>query len=255
MARVKTEIANLKNAMDAAVQENISGEDSPNISTVDVTNSDVINSAQYEGAYAAKAATAQHMNLIERGGGKIMEIRSQFDPMVQQLKEIHLPDTRVNIANKKIDIPSDITKYASNMPQATAINVLVSLIGKERVKALYGCSSRAGQADKPTLWLAQKLVVETKMDYVWNLGQTLGDVQLSTLNDSVPMDIMSDADEAIDSIFGTHLYNELKRLAGANKLATIYIFIALFDMIVAKEAQNNQPTQIASTWDAIKDVL
>lgn len=255
MARIKGDVANLKSAMEAAIQENVAAEDSPNISSVDVVNSPIIDSKQYTGAYAAKAATAQHMNLIDRAGGKMMEVRSQFDPMVMTLKDIHLPDTKVNVENKKIDIPSDITKYASTMPQHTAINVLVGLLGKTRVKELYNKSSCAGQADKPTLWLVQKLVVETKMDYVWNLGVTLGATKVAELNQAVPADILSDADEALDSVLGKHLYSELKRIAVANHMAPIYIFIALFDMLIAKESEKTKPTQIASTWEAIRDIL
>lgn len=257
MARVKENIANLASAMNHAVEQNISAEDAPNISTVEVESSPIVNSEQYQGAYAAKAAMSQHMNLVGHavGSNRVVEIRTQFNPIVEQLKDIRLPDARVNVENKKFDIPFDITHYASTAPQHTAVNLLVEFLGKEKVKQLYIHSRLGGQADKPLLWLVQKIIVETHMDYIYRLGNEIGEDKLKQLEVSLTQEGKDLGDEALKTLLGPQLFNMLKQIAQPNRIATITLFMVIFDFIMTKESKKQTPAAIVTTWDSIADVL
>jgi hypothetical protein len=255
MARVKSHeeaIVNLKSAMTSVIgDDSAANEESPYVSRLEVEPNKVVDSEQYAGAYAAKSALAQHITLAGKAVGteKIMQIRSEFEPILNQLRSIRLPDSRVNIKGTKLEIPFDIRNYANHVSQRDSVTVLNTLVGKEKLTQLFKYSRLSGQHDKPMLWLADKLFIETKMPYVYTISREMTEEQIAAQqSNNYKM-----FHEALEAMLGRDLFGEISRIGDINKLPAYSIFIVLFNQILDYEATLRQPMKISSTWDVLNE--
>jgi hypothetical protein len=249
-----TKVANLAKAVrEVAGDINVS-EELPYVSRMKVIESDVLDPKPYEGAYAAKAALSQHLNLAtsQMRNDPTLQIRQELEPFVEMLKNIRLPDTRVNLGTQKIDMPWDITDYANKISQPNAVSLLYTLLGKESSQAIYKYSRLAGQEYKPTLWLVHKLYVESKQKYVHTIRHSDELKSLVSEVDLTKLELMS---EAVKEILGGVMYSELDTIARGNDMSPFVIFVILLHNILQAEEKKRVPMKITSTWDSLAEEL
>lgn len=249
-------VDSLAQARNAACGDNPNMEDMPWKSTAEVEPSDPMDSQSYEGAYLAKAARSHHItyatNACKGGRAYTLEVRQEFEPFVEQLKHLQLPDVHVNLGKQKFDIPWDIIDYANKVPQAVCVDLLFKFIGQDRTVQLYKYSRLSGQDDKPTLWLCQKLYIETKQPYVHTIRHAAG---LKELTDTLNEEQHGIASNGIKEMFGNTLYSELDVIAKSNELSPYAIFIVLFHQIIERETKIRTPQTTSGLWDSIQDIL
>src|ERR1700722_2658252 len=115
----KDTVANMKASREAAGGDATANEDAPNISTMPVRSTPVIDSEKFAGAWRAKAGLAPHLGLLKDAVGQetLMEIQADLKPLAEMLKTIRLPDTQAIVNNEKVDIPWDVTNFANSVSQ------------------------------------------------------------------------------------------------------------------------------------------
>ena len=246
------QVADLKQVMDSVAGDQVQGEDIPNISTAPIEKNDIINSGQYAGSYAAKSALAQHMvlatNSMVSGPEKMMQIRSELEPFVQQLKTIRLPDVRVNVNHQKIDVPWDMMFYSSTVQQREAMHIIAALVGTERMKQLRKLCLLAGQEEKPTLWLCQKLYIELKQPYIYTISR---DEKIQEIVASLDPEKTELANDALKQIFGSIFYTEISHVADVNRLTSFALFILIFENVIDHQLSLRVAVKPTTTWDVL----
>jgi len=250
MTKGKSVVDMAKALQQVAPDSTISQEEMPWVSQQEVLPSATIDSSQFEAAYAAKAALSQHVTLATNAvrAFKTVEMQHEYEPFVQQLRNIRLPATRVAIGNQKIEIPGEITSYANGVAQNNAVGLLYTLLGKKATGELYKLCSLAGQDHKPTLWLALKLYLETKQAYVYTIRHA---PDLIAIVDGMDLSKLTLANDGLKELFGDVIYTELQNIARSNELSPFAIFVILFHQIVEHETASRQPPRATSTWDAL----
>jgi len=238
--------ADLSNALQSAGGD-YTTEERPWVSRTKVIETPTIDSAQYEGAYAAKSALSLHVSLATEAvkGQPTMQIRQEFEPFVSQLKNIKLPDTRLSLGNQKFEYPWDISDYANKIQQNIAVNLLTEMLGEENAYDLYKMARLAGQEEKPTLWLAQKIYLETKHSYVHTIRHN---PELTQAASDLQPDMVKMGNEAIKELFGPRLIEELEIIARGNDLSIYAVFVILYHQVIDKEKALRQPSMSSTIW-------
>jgi hypothetical protein len=215
----------------------------------------VVDASKYDLALQARAALSSHVATvaedIRNGSGWLMEHQQAFSPYVQKLKEIRLPDIKVALKNKKLEIPWDIFDYANKVPQAAALDLLKDILGQDALEQLYKYSRLSGQEDKPTLWLVQKLYVEIEANaqHVNTLHQ---DAATKEAMDSIPQQQHELASEAIKQVFGSFFHEQsLQPVARVNQTSAYAIFVLVFHEIMRHEEKIRSTKAVTTLWDNV----
>lgn len=219
----------------------------------ETTPSDTSLMADY--TLADTVLASEHLSLIGAysPGAKqaINQLRQDLAGVADQVQTLRLPDTRVNIAHQKVEIPYEIKRYAHDLDQEQYLKVLHVLCGAERIDQLKKHSMKANQLTTPALWLNQQLVVETKMPYAFTLSREvekrLPDAQFR----SIPTDTQEAANKALVYILGEDLFRGLAHISNVNQLPIYLIFVMLVDEVLAKHVTAFFPVTAASIWEKV----
>lgn len=248
-------VLNLKQAMTSAVGDNnpMSMEDAPYVSTIEPMSSPIHDTSKYELAYQAKAGLAQHITYaLERTGQDGQRsnalLHHELEPFVTQLRDLRLPDTKINTGTQVIDLPRDIVDYANKVKVEFAIPVLHALIGEDLLVDLYKGSRLSGQDQKPTLWIAQKLYIEAKQPYVYTIRHA---PDLHKVAESIDKTKIELSNEAVKELFGPVLYREFDQIGRSNEISPYAVFIILTSKILDRERAIRTPAKPAGAWDII----
>ncbi len=215
----------------------------------------VVDASKYDLALQARSALSAHVATvaedIRNGSGWLMEHQQAFQPYVQKLRDIRLPDIKVALKHKKIEIPWDIFDYANKVPQEAALGLLKDIMGQEAIEQLYKYSRLSGQEDKPTLWLVQKLYVELEANsqHVNTLRQ---DPTTKATMDSIPQTQHELASEAVKQIFGGYFYDQtIVPVARINETSAYAIFVLVFHEIMRNEEKIRTTKAVTTLWDNV----
>lgn len=240
----------LADARKAAVGDNPNLEDMPFKSTAAVIESDVIDGHQFDSSFAAKAALSPSMSIAYKavGAARTQEIRQEFEPFVDQLRSLRLTDTKVTLGKVRFEIPWNVNEHANQLPQKEAIVLLFKFIGRERTNELRKLAALSGQEDKPTLWLAQKLFIETKLSYVYQIRH---DAKLKEAAATLNENQINLANEGIKNLFGNAIYEQFANIAQSNDLSPYAIFVILYHQIIDREKAFRKPVIASGLWDVL----
>ena len=215
----------------------------------------VVDASKYDLALQARSALSEHVATvaedIRNGSGWLMEHQQAFSPYVQKLKDIRLPDIKVALKNKKIEVPWDVIDYANKVPQEAAVSLLKDVMGKEALEQLYKFSRLSGQEEKPTLWLVQKLYIEIEANaqHVNTLHQ---DPSTKEAMDSIPQQQHELASEAVRQIFGTYFFDQsLTPVAKVNQTSPYAVFVLVFHEIMRHEEKVRASKAVTTLWDNV----
>jgi hypothetical protein len=212
----------------------------------------VVNSQAFELAYQARAALETHVSTpaeyIRNGQSWLMEHKHSFEPYIQKLRDLRLPDTKVNLKGKKFEIPWDVIDYANKVPQEAAVSLLHDITGLPALEQLYKYSRLSGQEDKPTLWLVQKLYCECEANaqVVNTLHQ---DAATREAMAAIPTTQQEVASAAVKEIFGPIMYDSLLSIARINQTSVYAIFAVVFHKIMQDEERARTSKPVTSLWD------
>ena len=212
----------------------------------------------YANAMQAKAGMAQHIDMVSTiptvGPQHVSQIKHDLAQYTDQLRNMTLPDTRVNVKlknadgstnNLKIEIPYSVKQYASSLDQRKYAVILSHLLHKDDMDDLLRHTTKANQRHTPALWLCQKLVVETKKPYVYLLKK---DVPLEAQIDEEKAQI---ADQALVQILGGELHESIKQIATVNSMNTLAVFTLIVRNILSDLNVSSVPMTATSIWDGL----
>lgn len=243
----------------AMVKASRSG-DIPNISTEQCAETPAFNTHSLEGAFRDQAGmSAEHLNLaahaVQHGQQELRQFRQSAEQQTTQLRELRLPDTRVNLDGIKIEIPFEIKQYAIDIDQDKYMKIMWSLLGKDRIASFRQHSTKANQNTTPALWLNQMIAVETKKPYVFMISQKLD--QLTSGWDEAERENLLNVDpgtaqaasDYLEMTLGYTLRAMLNSIAQSNQLPLFVIFVIIVDEILNRHTEVNIPSTPSSLWE------
>lgn len=228
--------------------------DLTNFSSGMVANNEKFDTARFEIAtQAAAVGRAKHLDLIGQINSpeRIAATRNAYSAFSEELHSVRLPNTRVNIANKDIEIPVKIKEDAEALPQAVYIRYLEILLGDDRMFSLYEYMKKANQATQPALWFNQHLAVELRQPYVFLLHREFPE-HFEQLEGLMNVDFIQMTEGQICDILGPDLYDELSHAGKSNNTCSYAVLTALADRIIANYDKVSKPVHQLSMWDSIR---
>jgi hypothetical protein len=242
-----------------AIQANLaSTPEAEYFSTVEVESTAPFDSETYKLAAQAKAGLATHLNLAAThpavGHEPLAQLKNDLMPLVNQLSQVRLPDTRVNVGGIKMEIRASVKQYANDINQEKYTTILFHLLGKERMRSVYGHATRSGQNSRIALWLNQAVEVETRKPYVYTLARSLEELIPDRQSLVVDAEKTKVVEEALKFALGPELYPTLCHVANVNELTPFVVFILLIETIIKERTAQSVPTTTSSIWDEILDI-
>lgn len=227
--------------------------ESPFFSAAVVAKNEVFNSQSLDMANQAQSAVkAKHLDLIgaayDGQGERVAATRGMYSEFATPLHAMRLPNTRVNVANREIEIPSDIKQYADELPQAVYQRIMSILLGPDRMDVLYDLTVKANQSSRPALWLNQHLAIEIRQQYVFLLHAEFPE-HLEHLQAAMTPQLVELASQQARDVLGPTLFGEFDHAAKSNKTNVYAVLTALVDRIIQNYESVSKPITTMSIWD------
>lgn len=228
--------------------------DSPFYSSSQVAKNTVFDSQAFDMATQANSVVkATHLDLVGAMGNgqgeRVAATRGFYAEFGSQLHNVRLPNTRVNVANREIEIPSEIKQYADGIPQASYQKVMEILLGPDRMEKLYDYTVKANQSTRPALWLNQHLAIELRQQYVFRMHVEFPE-HLSLMEGMTP-ELVQLATAQIRDATGPDLFAEIENAAKSNSTNAYAILTALVDRIIQCYEALSVPVTTMSIWDKV----
>lgn len=226
------------------------------VSTQKVIENQPFDTEKIAPAYQAQAGMEEHVNFIASavGADKLRNLRSELQPVAEQLNSFSLPDVAVNIDNQKIEIPYEVRQYANDVDPELYLEIIAALGGKQRGRSLKGFMLKANQVHTPGLWLNQKVWIETKKPYVYLLGREEESQQQlvkERLNE-VSEEQKQKAEHYLSAAMGPALFTALKQIAEVTKLPTFAVFVLIVDNVIRQQTVVHTPTTANDAWSIME---
>lgn len=228
------------------------------VSTQKVIENQPFDTEKIAPAYQAQAGLEEHVNFMAPavGADKLRNLRSELQPVAEQLNSFSLPDVVVNIDNQKIEIPYEVRQYAADVDVELYLQIISALCGKDRLLLLKDFTLKANQVHTPGLWLNQKVWIETKKPYVYMLGreeesqQQIAKERLNEVSDEKKQT----AEDYLLAAMGRQLFTALKHISDVTKLPTFAIFVLIVETIIRQQLKVQTPTTASDAWSVAEAV-
>jgi hypothetical protein len=237
-----------------AMQKATKAGDIPNISTEPCAETPAFNSEALSAAFQAQSAmNAEHLNLaahaLPQGPQDLRQLRTDLSETTTQLRELRLPDTRVNIDGIKMEIPFEIKQYAIDIDQEKYMKIMWGLLGKERVLEFRKHATKSNQNNTPALWLNQHICIETKKPYVFMLHRDFSEQIKEKGLDNIAVELQQQASDYLEMALGSTLRSSLNQIAQSNQLPLFVVFVIIVDAILKSKTVIDVPMTPSSLWE------
>ena len=225
------------------------------VSTERAEESPIFKTQEMEQVFQAQAATAEHLNFMapvfQQGMNPISALRNEMRALTSQYENIKLPDTRVSIGNRKIEIPYTIKAFADNLDQDAYTRLMAGLLGKKRMRSVRKFAQKSNQHHTPALWLNQAIFIETTKPYVFMLGRDDKSERIIEEEGlrNAKADLAEKAKSYLISALGHELYEHIEIIAKATQLMPWAVLILITEAIVQDREDRNKPVTIANMWE------
>jgi hypothetical protein len=237
----------------AALRESVGITNIVNVSTAMVEQNVPFNSGDYEAQCRAAAGTAEHLKLMTMAQGQteqLMQMTTEFNNIASSLRNVRLPDTRVNIGGQKLEGGYGIKQYAAELNQGQYNAIIGKLLGRNRMDQIRKHCTKANMAHTPALYLNQALDYESQKNYVYTIGQTLPQA-IERIHSMLSADDKHKTAELLKGVLGPELYGKLSRVADSQQTHVFVIFVVLIDQILDKQRAVTAPITALSIWDDV----
>lgn len=221
-----------------------------NVSTAVVEDNVPFDSENYSQQYQASAGQDEYLKLTHRIPGAVEPLNQwmrDFNQISAPLRDIRMPNTRVNIKGKKVEGAHVVKEYAEKIDQRWYLEYMSKVVPIEMMDELMQHCLKANQADFPALWLNQALDFETQENYVHAI-RIHSQKQLEYFNQRINEDVKLATNLAFKDMYGEYLYGKMESLSYENQTSILAITIILISSILANLRKTSQPVTATSIW-------